>query len=376
MVREPEIFPALEGFDLEEHFRIYAISNVALGRDEKVYMSRSTIDSINPLDPFFTRTEDSTAIDLVIDAPVIQSPVPSSSSLADFLEDTLGESSNLSNLDVIDSIDLEVDTEALKTEPSYLSSLLASLQSLISAPPTSTTRSPSPSSSPNQDETIKRQLISAALPIGPGAALLPSIPDPDLTYSTSNPLSWTAIYIHPNNLCSERLAPEIPRNNQVIVIPRGGCSFSTKLQNIPPFPPKPSSLQLVIVVSYPEHEVPHYDFSSTAGEDTENAISNADGQPDPEAHAPIPPPPPRQSASSRRSTQGSGHVQESYLVQPMLDQTQYTPAGLPRQNPIPLIMVGGGDRTMQLFRQAEGVGVRRRYHFLTQGVRIGNLIVL
>jgi hypothetical protein len=39
-------------------------------------------------------------------------------------------------------------------------------------------------------------------------------------------------------------------------------------------------------------------------------------------------------------------------------------------------MVGGGDATIALLSQAEGVGVRRRYYFLSQGVRIGNLIVL
>jgi hypothetical protein len=42
-------------------------------------------------------------------------------------------------------------------------------------------------------------------------------------------------------------------------------------------------------------------------------------------------------------------------------------------------MVAGGEETMGLLRRAgEGgaVGVRRRYYFLSQGLRIGNLIIL
>ena len=64
------------------------------------------------------------------------------------------------------------------------------------------------------------------------------------------------------------------------------------------------------------------------------------------------------------------------LVQPLLDEEQYTPGGLLRPHPIPLVMVDGGEDTMDKLRRAGGVGVRRRYYFRTQGVRIGNLIVL
>ena len=41
-----------------------------------------------------------------------------------------------------------------------------------------------------------------------------------------------------------------------------------------------------------------------------------------------------------------------------------------------MIMVDGGEDTMEKLRQANGVSVRRRYYFKTQGVKIGNLIVL
>ena len=64
------------------------------------------------------------------------------------------------------------------------------------------------------------------------------------------------------------------------------------------------------------------------------------------------------------------------MVQPLLDEVQHTPGGLLRPHPIPLIMVDGGDDTMDKLRRANGISVRRRYYFKTQGVRIGNLIVL
>jgi hypothetical protein len=64
------------------------------------------------------------------------------------------------------------------------------------------------------------------------------------------------------------------------------------------------------------------------------------------------------------------------LVQPLLDEAQYTPSGLPRPHPIPLIMISGGEEGMSLLKRAKGVGVRRRYYFQSQGTRIGNLIVL
>jgi hypothetical protein len=164
-------------------------------------------------------------------------------------------------------------------------------------------------------------------------------------------------------------------------------------------------LQLVIVVSYPEHEQPSFDYAvqeqreggSVVGDNqmkdgTESETSNAaeDGDrtfgrvneeregeagPDPEAHAP-----------SRFSETNDGRKKSPPtarndgliypLVQPLLDETQFTPSGLPRANPIPLIMVSGGDEAIALLKRAEGVSVRRKYYFQSNGIKIGNLIVL
>jgi hypothetical protein len=387
MIREPDTFPMEKEITFDEHFRIYSIANIALGRDEKVYMTRSTIDTFNPLDPFFTRTRDSQTLDLVVDLPPPPSTTPSSASLSDFLEDALGEDGNLSTFDYLDAFEVDVDPEALESEPSYLASLLASLQSLLSAPTTSQTSFSASEPSQTAEPEIRRLTIPGTLPTGPGAAPLPDVADPHLAYSAENPLGWSSIYVHHNTLCDERLLPEIPRNHQIIVIPRGGCSFSTKLRHIPPFPPKSSSLQLVIIVSYAEHEDDSYAFASedestTLHKDKDtDASTHQDRHPDPESHTPpqIPewkPKPRTMRPQPRAANPAHGGVP---LVQPLLDEQQYTPSGLPRPHPIPLIMVAGGEETMGLLRRAgEGgaVGVRRRYYFLSQGLRIGNLIIL
>jgi len=327
MVREQDKPRTIEQkLDLDEQFRIYAISNIALGRDEKVFMSRSTIDNFNPLDPYFTRTRDSHTLDLVIDVPP-QPATSSSNTLSDILSDALGDMSNLSDLDIADVIDLEVDPEALENEPSYLSNFLSSLQALLSVPsPTST--SSAPKSQNNNQQNAKRHFFPAALPTGPGAAPMPDTKDPDMSYSSNNPLIWSNVYVHATTLCTERLPLEVAKQYQIIAIPRGDCSFSTKLHNIPAYPPSPASLQLVVIVSFPEHE--------------ENRHAD-----------PAQPP-----------------------VQPLLDDVQHTPTGILRPNPIPMIMVGGGEDTIRLLRRANGVGIRRRYYFRSQGVKIGNLIVL
>jgi len=69
-------------------------------------------------------------------------------------------------------------------------------------------------------------------------------------------------------------------------------------------------------------------------------------------------------------------VEEHELVRPLLDEPQRTSKGLLRRNPLPLVMVGGGERTYEALRRAKGLGVKRRYVMEAQGVRIINLIVV
>jgi len=400
MVRESDEPFVQNDFVMDEQFRIYAISNVALGRDEKVYMSRTTIENFNPLDPYFTRTRDSQVVDLVIDVPSEPTPILSTSALSDLLDDdTLSGMGNLSNIEMID---LGSEPGSLDSETSYLSSLLDSLQSLLAAP--SSTKSPSRSSTSKQKpQTTRRSTIAATLPTGPGSAPLPDVTDSEFAYSPTSPLTWSSIYVHPNTLCDERLPLHVATNHQIIVIPRGDCSFSTKLRNIPAYPPQSVSLQLVIIVSYPQHEASDYSFPSSQGDahhaqDAENAqharaSDRGMGKKDaPSIHSSTASKKIGQTDTSTSSAHdstkqrprspkpaSSAEAQDQpplNLVQPFLDEKQYTASGIPRPHPIPLIMISGGEETMELFRRATGVGMRRRYYFLSQGVRISNLIVL
>lgn len=328
MVREPDDTATLnQAMDKDDQFRIYAISNIALGRDEKVFMSRSTMEKFNPLDPLFTRTRDAHVVDLVVDVqPQTTSDV--SSLLSDFVNEVVDGVGNLSDGDIAGGVELDVDAEALESEPSYFSSLLSSLQALLAAPMPTSTSTKWLAGDTDQQRT-KRYSLAAALATGPGAVPMPDTRDPDVTYRIDNPLTWTKIYVHSTTLCDDRLGVEIAKQFQVLVVARGGCSFSHKLANIPAYPPDGASLQLVIVVSFAEHEDSYVD-GDTVG-------------------------PP---------------------AQPLLDDVQHTPSGMLRPNPLPLIMVAGGQATMDKLRRASGVGIRRRYYFRSQGVKIANLIVL
>lgn len=384
MVREPDLLFNNDEIDLDERFRIYAIANYALGRDERVFMSRETVEGFNPIDPYFTRTRDPQNADLLIDVPSVPTSSPTSTSTPGTAESSKGDTSNASTLD---TLEMEIDPEDIASDPGYLSSFLWSLQSFLSsAAPTATASAiPTP-------KAVRHQ-ISATLPTGPGAAPLPDVSDPPLLYSIQSPLHWSTIYVHSTPLCTDRLPIEIVRTHQVIAIPRGECSFSTKLHNIPSFAPKATSLQLVVIVSFPEHEP---DFTEPDWIDTEDR--EADIKPEqqksvprsikrsthqgnqdpkssqqPESSSKPPPPPPRNKITKKSSTTTP---KPNTLVQPLLDENQFTPSGLLRPHPIPLLMVSGGHETINLLRNAKAVGLRRKYYFESQGVRIGNLIVL
>jgi hypothetical protein len=178
------------------------------------------------------------------------------------------------------------------------------------------------------------QRIPAITPTGIGAVPLPDVPEapnPDLTTANSDvePLLWQDIYVADHDGCRDKLPARAARHNQVIVLKRGGCSFSTKLANIPAFAPGPKSLQLVVVVSYEEPM-------------------------DKDANV----------------------LMKDVMTRPLLDQVQYTPGGLIRHHQISMVMVSGGEKTLEQFKHASSIGLRRRYHIETQQIPITNLIVV
>ncbi|KAF2427789.1 hypothetical protein EJ08DRAFT_699328 [Tothia fuscella] len=324
MVKEPFFHAPSNTNGNLDLFRIYAVSNVALGRDEKVFLTRDVISGFNPVDPYFTRIRDLSMVDLVLDVGIEPSPSE---------EQELTTDSNVS----APVITMETTLESLDdvAQPSLLGSLLQNLQSMLLEP-----RSPLAQVKPPTPQ-MARHILGGSIPTGPGAAPIPDIDEPiDLdTFSSTSPLPGNNIYIA-GDLCDEVLDAKHVKENQVLVIRRGGCSFSQKLNNIPSFAPTARALQLVIIVSFPEH-------------DSRDAEANGNGQ--------------------RKATTA---YSEHNLIQPLLDKIQTTPAGMPRPHPIAAVMVGGGEETLELLRKARGVGVRRRWWFESQGVRISNLIVL
>lgn len=153
-------------------------------------------------------------------------------------------------------------------------------------------------------------------------------------------LSWSTIYFA-DEICDHRILREIAQSHQVLVIKRGGCSFSQKLRNIAAYPPSRHALKLVIVVDYDEKTFAEASTST---------------------------PPHSAGLAAIRA--------EPFLIRPLLDEPQMTAGGLPRRHPISMVMVGGGEETYGLLRRATGVGIKRRYSIRSQGIPINNLYIV
>lgn len=287
-------------------YRIQAINNIALGKDEKIFLGKDVVAGVvSPLDPNFSRIRDTTMLDIVVDIEDSgHIPQP-------FTEHSL---TNVTNPIMTPSVDLPLSSPGAANMRVAFNSLIDHVSSIL--------RDHASAKLPRGH----RVYIPAITPTGNGAAPTPDFeeaPSPDTSGGAKGSLSWQSIYFA-GETCNGRLSSSVPNRYQVIVMKRGGCSFSQKLQNIPSFAPSVTSLQLVIVVSY----------------------SDDDGT--------------------------LGH----WLIRPLLDQVQTALGGLPRHNPIPMVMVGGGEQTYTALRHAFGVGVKRRYSMQAQGIPISNLIIV
>ena len=280
----------------KDQYRVQAINNIVLGKDERIFLAKDTASSlVNPLDPNFTRVRDVVMLDLVIDTK--------------------------SSLRIVS----HTSTSTIKptaTEDSMQQVLSALIQQVASLMGTQAQVQP-----PNTADH-PREYLPAIMPMGAGAAPLPDVEEaqgPDVQGAPQGSLLWKSIFVADEN-CASKLPTDVPKQTQVLVLKRGGCSFTKKLENIPMFLPSPRSLQLVVVVSYDEE-------------------------------------------------QESG-VPDGWLVRPLLETTQTTSSGLMRHHPIPMVMVGGGSKTYDMFKGATGLGIKRRYSIQAQGIPIGNLVIL
>ncbi|KAI3392125.1 hypothetical protein diail_6137 [Diaporthe ilicicola] len=172
---------------------------------------------------------------------------------------------------------------------------------------------------------------TAITPIGVGAAPLPPTDIPaGAHFPAFGPvlpavLPWATTYAAGLS-CESVLPEEAPRDHQLIVIRRGGCTFSEKLANIPAYKPSAASLQLVVVVS----------------DDEGQEVGGGGG-----------------------------------MTRPLLAEEQRTPSGVLRRHPIPMVMISGGDEAYQRLAAGDIVraGMSRKYFVESDGRRIGNVII-
>lgn len=323
----------------EDGFRVQVINNVPLGKDEKVFLSRQiTFEVVDPYDPNFTRVRDTAMLDLVVD--VLPEPPRRNNGSAHprseqpAKEDPQEPGSPPGHHKPVAPVhESAVESAAVVDSPmkTILSSLVNSVSSLLREDP--------------QGTPPLRLSFPASIPTGLGAAPLPEVEDAisvSILGNTLKRLTWSTIYFS-DDLCDGRIPREVAQNYEVLVLKRGGCTFSEKLRNIAAYRPNRSSLKLVVVVSYDDNRSPQ-------------EVGN---EPGPDSNMPL---------AAQRAEAG--------LIRPHLESSQKTPTGIPRNNLIPMILVGGGEETYNFLRAATGIGIRRRYTVRSQGVPVTNLYII
>ncbi|KAI1172468.1 glycoside hydrolase family 47 protein [Nemania sp. FL0916] len=293
----------------ERGWRVYSIGSFLLGRDEKVFVSRDILSDIS--DPLFHRVRDAVLVDILLQVEVAEEAPKYNSTPTDL------PSAEPEPMAELEDSDLGA--------ANLLNSLLQHLTSALREPAATFGPEPAPKT------VYKYMTIPAITPVGAGVAPLPDVaeaPNPNLQANIDS-LSWGRIYFA-DQACQGKLPDVAAKQHQVIIMRRGGCSFSDKLANIPSFAPHRNGLQLAIVVS-----------DNEGGEEG-----------------------------------GEEDVWGYNLIRPLLDEEQRTPAGVTRHRPIPMLMVAGGEATYDLLKTARSIGLRRRYHVESQGLTMNNLVVL
>ena len=284
-------------------FRIQSVSHLALGRDEKVFISPAAVAGLNPVDPLFTKQRDMMSLDVVFDTYTAgndhEQERAESLDVLNTSKDELGSVDNSERKPILNELFTRI-TGALGQNVSFAE--------LIASGGVST----------NKGSLSNRSVLTANTATGKGAAPLPDVPD--VSVDSNQPLEWTSFYMT-DEACEDRLPTSAPRDHQVIIMRRGKCTFSEKLNRIPSYAPFSKSLQVVLVVSFPED----------------------DG--------------------------------DMPMSRPLLDEDQHTPSGVIRRHPIPMLLVEGDPDSFELLKAAQGLGLRRRYFFSSQGLQIGNLFL-
>lgn len=311
----------------KETWRVWNIANIPLGRDEQIFISRDVIGEM--VDPSFTCVQDPIMLDLVLQFD------------GDY--NVSSTNPNARNINEGNKREAEVDLANSGMASEYktlISSFLQSFTSILSSPTPTPTEPSAPLITPQKNHI---SIIPAIIPTGEGAAPLPDVPDVQIQglESKNMPLTWNTISFIGDG-CRAKIEDDIPRSHHILVIRRGGCSFSDKISNIPSFAPTSKSLQLVIVVSG--------EINDSGGHEKANKENISPGR-------------------------GTDWINKQNLIRPLLDKTQVTPSGLIRHNQIAMIMIDGGLEVENLLRRTKSVGLRRRYHIESQGQIVENIVL-
>lgn len=326
----PSPFRAIDG-PLMESWRVWSIANMPLGRDEQIFIARDVIGEMK--DPSFTRVQDSIMLDIVVQ---LEDPIISNNDSQSSFDDHGHSTTSGSSEEYYD--DDEFDDEGPNIFDESLSSagLAAEYRTIFSSllhHVTSALRDPAATLIPRPETPVVYSFaaLPAIAPTGLGAAPIIDVPEaPNPAFPQSERLIWSSIYFA-GEACTAKLPDDAARKHDLIIMRRGGCTFSEKMANIPSFTPTSGSLKLVIIISDDEE------------------MGEMEGLPREKGY---------------------------HLIRPLLEKTQVTPSGLVRHHQISMVMVGGGEEIEKLFKRSRSVGLRRRYHIESQGLVVGNVVVI
>lgn len=324
-------------------WRITHIGATQLGRHETVFFHAEHVRHFR--DEAFTclRRRDAIEVELLVDVrsgedktTTTTTPTPADTALVTDPSPSCPSRPSLSK----DDDDGDGD-EAIASVPSesLLKHLLRAVSSVLDP---SQTDLPANDKRPPRGSGSGASILSfyAHAPVGPGAAPLPSPGDTPVDGSPSfdarrpaAPFPWSTVFLG-GRACAAALADAAPRDHQLLVLRRGGCSFAQKLANIPAFAPGPDALQLVVVV----------DDEAAPGDDEQDTVAS--------------------------------RLDPTTLDRPLLAAEQLTPEGTKRLHGVPLVLVRGREGDYERFGRALAAGMRNKYRLESQGLSIVNAVVM
>ncbi|PNY24628.1 alpha-1,2-Mannosidase [Tolypocladium capitatum] len=293
-------------------WRITHVGTTQLGRHETVFFHAEHVKHFR--DEAFTckRRRDAVEIELLVDVPPrenVTTPLRA--------DNTVVPSEAPSN-------DEDDDRLAPIPSESLLKHLLRAVSSVFEP---SHTELPSTGEAPSPATILSFYACTAT---GPGAYPVPFLQDTAVHgspgYDAHHPATnfpWKTIF-PAGQACDAPLPDAASREHQLIILRRGGCSFSEKLDNIPGFSPGKDSLQLVVVVDEGDE----------------------------------------------------GSRLEAGVDQPFLTSEQMTPKGMKRLHGVPMVLLRGERGDYHRFGNAVAAGMRRKYRIESQGLLIANAVVM